>query len=419
MFISKDAAAKLSSRTSRISNISASISGRKNIDMEIRVMDTIDSYTQAKFKRNYQRKVKAGEPAVATIQDVKDVAIFTSKVEDLTPEFISYFHTAEMDRFLRSMIIYFQYYLQIWNGLQFRRAEASRKLRQPLVTVLENEVRDNLADLRSMVSRDYAAILLGQGDAKKFHHMSNKNNDSLSDKDRRLFEVLCFMTVKVIWIALFRKNLALIEKETNRLLRTLCFSPVESSGLTLITTLPEEQRVLLGKAFKNERRLLHRSPAVQEIIFDDHDYRMLAIGIKNIKGADARIKYLEIAYAAPEELLVESGISVGVLGVERRYLDPVLKPKEISTTVKISSVMKIGDFVLPPKVIDKSWKYSDTLPDEPCVYQETKATKEARITQCKMWRNYVEMRGIIVEDMNEIESCLNLRTSIGPKKDDM
>lgn len=94
--------------------------------------------------------------------------------------------------------------------MQLRRIEATRKLRQPIVTVLENEVRDNLADLRSMVARDYAAILMGIGDAKKFHHMNNKNNDSLSERDRRVFETLISMTVKVVWVGLFRKNYALI-----------------------------------------------------------------------------------------------------------------------------------------------------------------------------------------------------------------
>lgn len=68
---------------------------------------------QAKFKKHYQRKVKLVDVEVATIQDVKDVAIFTSKLDDLFPEFITYFHTVCVDRFIRSMVVYFQYYLQV------------------------------------------------------------------------------------------------------------------------------------------------------------------------------------------------------------------------------------------------------------------------------------------------------------------
>ncbi|ERL90814.1 hypothetical protein D910_08160 [Dendroctonus ponderosae] len=237
--------------------------------------------------------------------------------------------------------------------MQLRRKEAGRKLRQPIVTELENEVRDNLADLRSMVSRNYAAILMGIGDAKKFHHMNNKNNDSLSDRDRRIFETLIFLTTKVVWIALFRKNFSLIEKEINRLLRTFNFSPIEHYGKTKLEDTPEEQRVLVGNAFRSEKKLLHRSPAIQQIIFDDHDYQLLSIGLNDIPGADQRIRYLEIAYAAPEELLVQSRIAVGVLGVERKYLDVMLKPRNISTTVKRTSVMKIGEFKIPPKSSSK------------------------------------------------------------------
>lgn len=72
---------------------------------------------QAKFKKLYQRKVKNSDEAVATIQDIKDVAIFTTKRENLFPEFITYFHTVSVDKFLRSMLVYFQYYLQVISAL--------------------------------------------------------------------------------------------------------------------------------------------------------------------------------------------------------------------------------------------------------------------------------------------------------------
>ncbi|CAG9769540.1 unnamed protein product [Ceutorhynchus assimilis] len=400
-----------SSRSSKAST-STSISGRKNMDCEIRIMDVVDGYTQSKFRKHYQRKVKFFDKAVATIQDVKDVAIFTSKIDDLFPEFIGFFHTVSMDRFLRSMVVYFQYYLQVWNKMQLRRKEASRKLRQPIVTELENEVRDNLADLRSMVSRDYAAILMGICDAKKYHHMNNKNNDSLSDKDRRLFEMLIYMTTKVVWIALFRKNFLLIEKETNRLLRTNHYSPIEHAGKPTPKDSQEEQRVLVGQSFQRERRLKHRSPAIQEIIFADHDYRLLSIGINDIPGADTRIRYLEIAYAAPEELLVENNIAVGVLGVERKYLDTVLKPKDISTTKKRTSLMKIGEFNIPPRSTTRDESLSNTLPSGPCKFQESRATKKSRIKQCKIWKTYLEMGGIIQSEVDYIESARTLRASV-------
>lgn len=91
-----------------------------------------------------------------------------------------------------------------------RRIEESRKLRQPVVIELENIIRDDLGDLRSMLAREYLSLIGGLEDAAKFHHMSSRNNDSLSDKDRRLFEMLICMSSRVVWIALQRKHLTLI-----------------------------------------------------------------------------------------------------------------------------------------------------------------------------------------------------------------
>ncbi|KAJ8936898.1 hypothetical protein NQ318_010925 [Aromia moschata] len=308
--------------------------------------------SQARFRKYFQRRVKLTEPEVVTIQDVKDVALYTCKVSLLSPEFVNYFHTKSMDDFLRSLIIYFQYYFQVWNKMQLRRKEAARKLRRPIVTDLENVVRDDLSDLRSMVSRNYAIMLLGYGDARPYHHMANKNKESLSDKDRRLFETLMILTTRVIWIALFRKYITLIEKELNRLLRTNTFSPYEHriDKSTAFDAEPQEERVLVGKAFANERKLLHRSPATQELINDCHDYKMFAIGITGTEISDARQRYLEAAYSAPEELLEKLEVPVGVLGVQRRYMDPMLKPKEVASTRRRQSTMKpIPEFVLPPR----------------------------------------------------------------------
>lgn len=91
-----------------------------------------------------------------------------------------------------------------------RREERLRKLWQPVVEKLEGEIRDNLADLRSMVAREYCSIIVGKCDAQRFHHMNNKNNQSLSGKDRQLFERLICLAARVVWIALERKNLSLI-----------------------------------------------------------------------------------------------------------------------------------------------------------------------------------------------------------------
>lgn len=173
----------------------------------IRFKEAVDALGMAQFRRLFQRRIKPGASMVVTIQDVKDVAIYTAEKQDLTVEFISFLHTSKMDQFLRSLIVYFQYYMQVWENLMMRREDARRKLWQPIVTDIENVVRDDLADLRSMVARNYAYILMGLDDTFKFYHMSNKNSVSLSDKDKHLHECLLSIATRIVWIALLRKIL--------------------------------------------------------------------------------------------------------------------------------------------------------------------------------------------------------------------
>ncbi|XP_060525300.1 uncharacterized protein LOC132701435 [Cylas formicarius] len=413
VFISKDLAHRLPSKSSRCSAAAVSYSGKKQNDFEMQTMETVDIYAQAKFRKLYQRRVNAEEPSVVTLQDVKDVAIFTTKVEDLTFKFISYFHTVAVDCFLRSLIIYFQYYFQVWNKLQAKRIESSRKLRQPTVVELENEIRDNMSDLRAMVARDYAAILLGLGDANAFHHMSNQENISLAEQDRTLFEMFIPMATKVVWIALFRKNLTLVEKELNRMLRTNWFNPVQNVSTQHFTPTTQEERILTGVTLTSKKKLLHRSPAIQELTLVDHDYRMLSIGIKDVEPIipenDERTRYLEIAYTAPEELLVDLNVGVGVLGVERRYLDSMLKPREISTTVKRTSIMRVADFNMPPR--SRKLAGVASLSRNQPKYQETKCSHDARSTQCKMWIKYLKASAAgLKSEVTTITSFLTAKT---------
>lgn len=230
----------------------------------------------------YQRRVKPNEPQVVTLQDIKDVAIYTAERRDLSPEFIDFIHTRRMDEFLRTLIVYFQYFFQVWEKIIIKREEGKRKLRQPIVTIIEDNIRDDLADLRSMVGRSYGYIIMGLEDTFKYYHMSNRNNVSLSDKDRHLHECLLSITAKIIWIALLRKNFLVIETELNRLFRSGIFNIMSRTRTSIFRPNAEENRVLFGRGYKLEKKLKHRSPAIQELIFDDHCYKMLSIGLLEV-----------------------------------------------------------------------------------------------------------------------------------------
>lgn len=74
----------------------------------------------------------------------------------------------------------------------------------------------------------------------------------------------------------------LLENEMNRLLRTEIFNFVSrrrARGVDSHSS-SSENRVLRGPSNVEEKKLLHRSPIVKELILGEPDYRMLIIGIK-------------------------------------------------------------------------------------------------------------------------------------------
>lgn len=62
------------------------------------------------------------------------------------------------------------------------------------------------------------------------------------------------------------------------------------------------------------------------------------------------MRYLEVAYAAPEELLGYYGVPVGILGVPRDDLDAVLMPKERTLEDISKEVRELPKFKIPPKI---------------------------------------------------------------------
>ncbi|KAG5873366.1 hypothetical protein JTB14_022969 [Gonioctena quinquepunctata] len=78
----------------------------------------------------------------------------------------------------------------------------------------------------------------------------------------------------------------------------------------------------------------------------------------------------------------------------------------------------IPDFVIPPRSDSGDQKLFETLPKKPCIYHETKATKEARKDQCKVWREYVGYGGELSNATKDViplsPSFVTLRTSIAP-----
>lgn len=87
-----------------------------------------------------------------------------------------------------------------------RREEAKTKIYQPGCDIVENGLMEDLADLRSMVSRAYLLFLVGADDTKKFHHIHSRSGSSYGERDVRFNEFLYQVATKVVWIALLKRN---------------------------------------------------------------------------------------------------------------------------------------------------------------------------------------------------------------------
>ncbi|XP_068628072.1 protein phosphatase 1 regulatory subunit 36-like [Battus philenor] len=296
----------------------------------IEFRDDVDLLEQIRFRRRYQRKVKPGQPEVITIQDVKDIALYTAPINLLSPMLINMLHLPTTERFIRALIIYSQYYLQISDEMAKRILELETKVSTPQCRLVENEFRDNLSDLRLLVAKEYSTMLIGGGDTRKFHHMGpEKKRKSLSDKDARFFETLLRMCVQIVWLALGRKSFNQIELEINRIFKTEIFNAVEHTLRTeyIAKMAKEERDALLGLCLRHDKKLNTRSPLMNEVFCHrDIDYRVLGLGVIKYCQYSARALYMMQAVAGPEETLSELGIVLGIIGAPRSSFDTMLKP---------------------------------------------------------------------------------------------
>lgn len=126
-------------------------------------------------------------------------------------QFINFFHLRVVDRLLRALIVYFQFYTQIWEEeIIKKRTVVIKKARSPLAGVRQKKAEEINA-LRSIVAREYCELLVGCEESAKYHHMlAGLSIESQGEKDLRIFESLIQVAHRVVWIALERKHYNLI-----------------------------------------------------------------------------------------------------------------------------------------------------------------------------------------------------------------
>lgn len=162
------------------------------------------------------------------LQDIKDLVMYLT-ITPVSIQFINFFHLPIVDRFLRALIIYFQYYIEIWEDLTQKRVIMVKKAPNPLAGGTRIRYASEMRTLRCILGREYAELIVGCKDSAPYHHMTtgkkNMSNDvatqSQGEKDLRIFEVLIRIAHRVVWIAMQRKYFNVIGSYQSYMHRTL------------------------------------------------------------------------------------------------------------------------------------------------------------------------------------------------------
>ncbi|CAK9807999.1 Protein phosphatase 1 regulatory subunit 36 [Anthophora plagiata] len=295
--------------------------------------ETLSQREQLQFRKYYLRKVPPNEPDVIILQDIKDLVMFLL-ASPISPQFVNFFHLPIVDRFLRAIVIYFQYYVMTWEELMNERAATMKKAPNPLAQGHRFRFTEEMQNLRFILGREYADLIIGCQDSIQYHHMTGgKKGESMvqsqGEKDLRMFEVLICMAHRIVWIALERKYFYLIEVELHRLFRTDGYNMAKRLHASHIVQdmLINDILVLQGHMDQEKRKLLRNSPLIQDLIYSDCDYRLLSLGIED-DPHDEHIRFLQNALLAEEDKLHELGIKIGILGENRANYDIMLMPLE-------------------------------------------------------------------------------------------
>lgn len=85
----------------------------------------IDQLEEMIFRQEFQRSDTTHDYEVILLQDIKNLVLFLAPPEILTKDFIYFLNTKTVQRFLKALIIYFEYFLKLVEFVLIRRDEIS------------------------------------------------------------------------------------------------------------------------------------------------------------------------------------------------------------------------------------------------------------------------------------------------------
>ncbi|XP_034938439.1 protein phosphatase 1 regulatory subunit 36-like [Chelonus insularis] len=307
--------------------------------LNLNFLDILNSSQKIKYRKYYYRKVSPNEPDIIILQDIKNLVLYFL-ITPVSLQFINFLHLPLVDRLLRALIMYFQFYLQVWEQeIMKKKVATAKKAYNPLAIGARLKKAHELKVLRCIIAKKYCLLLLGSKETAKFHHlmagMDSKLIISQGEKDLRIFETFIQVAHRIVWIALARKQFSLIEVELHRLFRTEAYNIADrKTNYSMNQGLSEEELLILhGPKMPPKKKLLMNTPLTHELLNEPCDYRLFILELPDFKSKDPRINYLKNALLADEDELEQLGIKVGILGEPRINYDITL----VHITIKKAS----------------------------------------------------------------------------------
>lgn len=125
----------------------------------LRFVNEIDENEEQVFLKFFQRPRGFYDSDVITIQDVKNISLFTLTTT-VAVEFIEFLYTEVFDKFLHAILVYMDQFLKTIEFLLIRRDELNefKKIRDNYSLDIEKFLSKQLDDRRLLISREYSKV---------------------------------------------------------------------------------------------------------------------------------------------------------------------------------------------------------------------------------------------------------------------
>uniref|UniRef100_A0A1A9Z5F5 Protein phosphatase 1 regulatory subunit 36 n=1 Tax=Glossina pallidipes TaxID=7398 RepID=A0A1A9Z5F5_GLOPL len=367
---------------------------------------TINQVHELIYRQEFARPPISYDSDVIIIQDVKNLVAFLAPSTLLTKSLVEFINTETVASFLKALIIYFQYFLQVVEFILIQRDEITGE--KAILLNAENPDMQrafsaHLQQYRLLVAREYSHIILGESDTKKFYHIKPIVNISRSSFDDSFHEAFLAYCTQVVWIALHRRAYDVIDMEMNRLFRSEHFKLTHYPRYHF--TKPEA-RTLYGPNYKICNYRTQNSPLIQELTkVDKHNLPILYIGKRKYRGNDLRIMQIELEYMVDSAQLSLIGFSLGILGHPKSLYNTLLKldwqavrKNNYSATYDPFLIFRQPHLEIPSLDEEKLRHYSETYKS---FYQVKRRTEFWNPSMIRKWKKrdkivkYFEAEGVI------------------------